>query len=236
MFLSDVNMASLTLSSFNTGSEEIVVVADEVRLLLEENSAILLKTDFKKYIDKALAFATLGLYDKVFGKFTNDNIGLIKLPFEYGNKEYIFWGWRGDYLNIGAGAELGIYSRPKFMHQDSNDLDHYFVYLEDSMDMELHLYNYKSPNKISVNYSWKPTTLQWWVCGWNPEYAWDVDVHKLAVVSKVDMSEFKELYKAFYNNLHTNQLQINDLKYLEFDEDTNVFWLVWADKSWYNNE
>lgn len=50
------------------------------------------------------------------------------------------------------------------------------------------------------------------------------------------MSEFKELYKAFYNNLQTNQLQINDLKYLEFDENTNVFWLVWADKSWYNNE
>lgn len=30
--------------------------------------------------------------------------------FTYGNRDYIFWAWKGDYLNLGAGAELGIYS------------------------------------------------------------------------------------------------------------------------------
>ena len=24
-------------------------------------------------------------------------------------KEYIIWAWKGDYLNLGAGAEIGIY-------------------------------------------------------------------------------------------------------------------------------
>ncbi len=147
------------------------------------------------------------MYDKLFSTFTRNNMDMIKLPFEHNGTEYIFWGWRGDYLNIGAGSELGIYSRPKILHQDETKLDHYFVDLKNSMNMELHLYNYENPNKISVNYSWKPTVLQWWVCGWNPEYAWDVDVHKLAVVSKVDMSEFKELYDVFSS--YKNNYQYN---------------------------
>lgn len=25
--------------------------------------------------------------------------------------DYILWSWKGDYLNLGAGAELGIYER-----------------------------------------------------------------------------------------------------------------------------
>ena len=116
------------------------------------------------------------------------------------------------------------------MNQDETKLDHYFVDLKNSMNKELHLYNYENPNKISVNYSWKPTVLQWWVCGWNPEYAWDVDVHKLAVVSKVDMSEFKELYKAFIESTPEDNYNI---KHLEFDEESKSFWLVWGDDSLY---
>ena len=29
--------------------------------------------------------------------------------FDYIKKNYILWAWKGDYLNLGAGAELGIY-------------------------------------------------------------------------------------------------------------------------------
>ena len=170
------------------------------------------------------------MYDRLFSLFTRKNMDMIKLPFEYDGIEYIFWGWRGDYLNIGAGSELGIYSRPKILHQDETKLDHYFVDLKNSMNMELHLYNYENPNKISVNYSWKPTVLQWWVCGWNPEYAWNVDVQKLAVVSKVDMSEFKELYNVFARNYKTDE---DYTPYLEFDDEHNLFWLMWGDDSLY---
>ena len=27
----------------------------------------------------------------------------------YNKKDYIFWAWKGNYINLGAGAELGIY-------------------------------------------------------------------------------------------------------------------------------
>lgn len=32
-----------------------------------------------------------------------------KFEFSSGERDYIFWAWKGDYLNLGAGAELGIY-------------------------------------------------------------------------------------------------------------------------------
>ena len=32
-----------------------------------------------------------------------------KFPFRYDGQDYILWAWKGDYLNLGAGAEMGIY-------------------------------------------------------------------------------------------------------------------------------
>ncbi|MDT4341954.1 RHS repeat-associated core domain-containing protein [Ruminococcus bromii] len=32
-----------------------------------------------------------------------------KFPFRYDGQDYILWAWKGDYLNLGAGAEMEIY-------------------------------------------------------------------------------------------------------------------------------
>jgi len=32
-----------------------------------------------------------------------------KFPFTYGDERLMLWAWKGDYINLGAGAELGIY-------------------------------------------------------------------------------------------------------------------------------
>lgn len=32
-----------------------------------------------------------------------------KFDFTYNGTNYIIWAWKGDYINLGAGAELGIY-------------------------------------------------------------------------------------------------------------------------------
>ncbi len=47
-------------------------------------------------------------YDIVFGYATS--MDKAKFQFTSGDREYMFWEWKGDYLNLGAGAELGIYS------------------------------------------------------------------------------------------------------------------------------
>ena len=53
------------------------------------------------------------VYDAVFKTATNDNMKHYELEFNMDDgKQYILWIWRGDYLNLGAGAEIGLYTNP----------------------------------------------------------------------------------------------------------------------------
>ena len=53
-------------------------------------------------------FGYTKFYDFIFDIFTDmecNNEGM----FTFNNQNYILWAWKGDYINLGAGAELGIY-------------------------------------------------------------------------------------------------------------------------------
>ena len=88
--------------------------------------------------------------------------------------------------------------------------------------MDLYLYDYLDANDITNNYLWEPTTKQWWICGWNPKDAWNVDVKKLVIVNKIDMSDQAELFGYFaqmyesefkkdtlYNQQYSNSLIVD---------------------------
>ncbi|MCB2362138.1 DUF4474 domain-containing protein [Clostridium estertheticum] len=47
------------------------------------------------------------LYDEGFDLACN--MDKQKFEFSTGNKDYMIWLWKGDYLNLGAGSEIGIY-------------------------------------------------------------------------------------------------------------------------------
>ena len=34
----------------------------------------------------------------------------VKFDFVCNGTSYVLWAWKGDYINLGAGAELGIYT------------------------------------------------------------------------------------------------------------------------------
>lgn len=53
-------------------------------------------------------FGYNNLYDWAFDLGTS--MLAKKFPFVSGGKKYILWMWKGDYLNLGAGAEIGIYT------------------------------------------------------------------------------------------------------------------------------
>lgn len=170
------------------------------------------------------------MYDFLFSTFTNDNMDNEKFAFTVDDTEYIFWIWRGDYLNLGAGAEIGIYSRPSEFSQDSNKLDQYFVDKDLSMPMELYLYNYEGSNDIEKLLSWKPDTDQWWITGFNPEYVGNVDVHKQVMVGEIDMSEKPGLFKEFIKEY---QYQIDrgvksQWERLIVDTDNKIVWIMWG--------
>lgn len=71
------------------------------------------------------------------------------------------WAWHGDYLNLGAGAEIGIYFRPTNWISNLNVLDHYFAHPDFTVPMQLYLYNYEGENSIENIFAWEPCEERW---------------------------------------------------------------------------
>ena len=107
-----------------------------------------------------------------------------KFDFKYSNTWYILWAWKGNYINLGAGAELGIYYCKYFRGP------HWFVDKKLAMDMSMVL---KYRGSTIINHSAKT----WWITGFNPNPKYyDVKASDLKVSFTVRFSNTK-LYEAF---------------------------------------
>lgn len=94
---------------------------------------------------------------------------------------YIIWAWKGDYINLGAGAELGIYY---------GGGSHWSVDKSLTMNMSLWLlYN----GRLIVTYT--PSQKQWWITGFNPSYQ-NVQASDLSVMFRLQFNS-PGLYFAF---------------------------------------
>ena len=110
------------------------------------------------------------LYDYAFDAGTS--MKRSKFPFKYAGEEYILWLWVGDYINLGAGAEAGIYYGGEPFWLVDTDL---------AMRMSMDVY-YKDENIISYS----DTT--WWLTGFNPEYL-NVSAADMSVVYTIVFSD-----------------------------------------------
>ena len=118
------------------------------------------------------------------------------VEFTVDGQTYMFWSWKGDYMNLGTGAETGIYKK----YSDT----HWLTATEKSTDMELNLYNYKN-NSTIVDF--KPSEekdepyggKQWWITGFNPKYqnAKAEDLYSTTVIDFNNMENGEEMYEAF---------------------------------------
>ena len=106
-----------------------------------------------------------GLYDVAFDFGTE----MICNYFDFssdGNDYYVLWAWKGDYLNMGAGAELGIYIKAKGIF---GRLGYYKVDKSLVMDMSLDLtLNGKNVGGFE-GYHWWATSFNPSVQGANPD-------------------------------------------------------------------
>jgi hypothetical protein len=108
------------------------------------------------------------LYDYIFDISTSMESAKFEFTDDSG-RDYILWAWKGDYINLGAGAELGIYSNESrilgvFDISSPHD-DHWLVDTNLAMPMTMTL---KEGNTVIADYA--PSENQWWITSFNPEY------------------------------------------------------------------
>lgn len=110
-------------------------------------------------------FGYTDFYDKVFKAFTIMDRRKFEFKVDTNNdgvkdQDYILWAWKGDYLNLGVGAELGVYKKWIF------DPTFWTVDKDASMKMTLNLDIIKNNKKTNLFY-WAPSDKQWWITGFN---------------------------------------------------------------------
>ena len=88
-----------------------------------------------------------------------------------GVTDYILWGWKGDYWELGYGGELGIYKR-----LGTSEL--WYVDKKLAIDTTLKIdYRVSTASPWENIVDWDPAKVkgysakQWWITGFNPKYA-----------------------------------------------------------------
>lgn len=131
-------------------------------------------------------------------------------------EDFILWSWKGDYMNLGAGAETGIY---QVMDGDTFDSDgsyimnedgeYTYLYAEINRDYEVQMtlslyYDSNGDNNFSDNemiYDYRPSEDQWWITGFAP-FVQNVRADRMRAVTTVDFSSYgpeqgRMFYEAF---------------------------------------
>jgi RHS repeat-associated protein len=134
------------------------------------------------------------LYDAVFNLATS--MARAKFQFSSEGQDYIFWAWKGDYLNLGAGAEMGIYRR---MIVDGKPTDHWIIDKSLALPMTLTV---KYKGKEIISYDPKivdpagSDTNKWWVTAFLPSEQ-NVKASDLTATYTVDFTGREGMYNAF---------------------------------------
>ena len=104
-------------------------------------------------------------YNDLYDFFFNLGTSCVAENFEfaYNGEKYVIWVWKGDYINMGAGAEMGIYTGGEPHWRVDKSLAMYM-----SMQLEC--------NGTTIIKPYRAYT--WWITGFNPNYQ-NMDVSSL---------------------------------------------------------
>jgi hypothetical protein len=162
------------------------------------------------------------LYDNVFN-FASDMRNM-KISFDIYDEEevkttYIVWVWRGDYLTLGAGAEIGLY------YTNFDDISYAFS-SEFNLPMTLNLYYGFDSTFIDHVFSWAPEEKQWWITGFDISHH-APDPKYMTMISSIDFELREDMFNVMKSQVNGEDL-IKD--YFIFDEDGHTVWITWWDK------
>ncbi len=119
-------------------------------------------------------------------KFETKNEGPLSELFE--KNYYVIWIWKGDYWNLGAGAEIGIYHTYLDFY---NQMGFYDVVTDLTLDVNMKI-TYQE--EVILN---DFVQTNWWVCSFTPSVQL-VDIDQLDISLKVRFTD-PTLRKPFYD-------------------------------------
>jgi hypothetical protein len=108
-----------------------------------------------------------------------------RFQFDDGANHYMLWAWKGNYGNLGVGAEMGVYT-------NNNGSWHWEVDKSLSMPMTLSL-----GDKNGNYFNYYPREDQWWVTGFDPSKQTKINPNDLTATFTVDFKDHTDLYNAF---------------------------------------
>lgn len=157
-------------------------------------------------------------YDSVFHRYTKSDNDQIDI----GNG-YKIWIWKGDYLNLGAGGEVGIYN----MNGGNGDIVSTTMREDLGIKMTMKIIDKTTGNDV-VNRS--TPSEEWWMTGWNP-YVQGLGNKDLDMTGTLDFSNSKDpnMYyslKETYRSISENKKR--SVKSIwTFDDDTQTATFRW---------
>lgn len=147
------------------------------------------------------------MYDWFFDAGTSMKTNKYTIDMKNGD-DYCIWMWKGDYLNLGAGTETGIYKGGE---------PFWDISVQDALPMKITLYD-KDGNTIMY---YAPENPQWWITGFDPMVQ-NVSEDDLKVIGSIDMKSNPDLWEMFYE-----QYNNSDFAELCFDEDSKTVYYNW---------
>lgn len=183
-------------------------------------------------------------YDWVFDIATSMNRLKLDFTLSTNNQDYVVWVWKGNYLNLGAGSEVGFYTQnePLEYLEKGFKLEQWMV--ADKLPMTLSLYKVTGNDLIyGTYYHWLPNENQWWITGFVPDVydQWlsskfgldwgdTVTEDKLLQIASVDLSNMYSTFKRKYSSDDSNiasRFSDKTPYTLIFDDKEETVWIYW---------
>lgn len=149
-------------------------------------------------------------YDVVFDIVCSMNRR--KFIFNLDGKDYAIWAWKGSYLNLGPGSEVGFYEK-------ENNLGLWSC--SDFLKMSCSLYHVLGEGSYRTLYNWYPQERQWWVTGFVPDEVL-IKEEELRQVSSVELPT-----EAMYNKFKYIWKNTEQAREMIFDDEEMKVWLAW---------
>lgn len=154
------------LSNSNNNNAGVIQTGDGVQKVAEGNSVI--ADEGATYISKPLKY-----------KFTD------RKDYKFNMKrKYVIWAWKGDYLNLGAGCEVGFYNT-------YGSTKHYFFVKKIFTELEMRyngnlINNYRPPKSKG-----EKVGHSWWITTFNAGMQNNVNPSKIGFRCVADLSVLK---------------------------------------------